>query len=105
MPADDNRQFLMAVASLGLAISVAFAQNQRASVPPPRSIIGTVEAISGNVIYVKTGLQLVALTADERTEVGKGKVFHNLSPVTVGDDIAARCRIDASGKLLAAWMS
>ena len=32
-------------------------------------------------------------------------MFHNLSPVTVGDDIAARCRIDASGKLLAEWMS
>ena len=38
---------------------------------------------------------------DERTEIWKGKTFHDLSPVQIGDDFSARCRADASGKLVA----
>jgi hypothetical protein len=38
---------------------------------------------------------------DAHTEVWKGRTFHDLSPVQVGDDLSARCYRDASGKLVA----
>jgi hypothetical protein len=84
-----------------LAVSPCFAQNRRASNQPLKSIVGTVESISGNVIYVKTGTQLVAVSVDNSTDVWKGKVFHDLSPVVVGDGITGRYRTEASGKLVA----
>jgi hypothetical protein len=104
MSTADSRRILMAVVSLGLAISVASAQSRPTPAPPPKVILGTVEAISGSMIYVNVGVQLIALSVDDRTEVWKGKVLHDLSPVTVNDDIIARYRIDASGKLIAESM-
>ena len=50
-------------------------------------------------------MELAALTIDDHTEVWKGKVFHDLSPVAVGDDISAQCRIDSAGKLVRAYAS
>jgi hypothetical protein len=82
-----------------LMVSPCFAQNQSTSNQPLISIVGTVEHISANVIYVKTGTQLVALSNDDTTEVWKGKVFHDLSPVVAGDSLIARYRTEASGKL------
>lgn len=87
--------------TLIIAVFSCFAQNQLAAGHAPRTIVGIVERISGNVIYVKTGTQLLALSSDDHTEVWKGKVFHDLSPVVVSDDIIARCRIEPSGKLVA----
>jgi hypothetical protein len=93
--------------TMAFAISIALAQNPSASTPPLKSVIGTVESVSGKVIYVQTGLQVLTLTATDRTEVWKGKVFHDLSPVAVGDDITARCRMDVAGKLVAetVWLN
>jgi Domain of unknown function (DUF5666) len=87
--------------TLLLTVSPCFAQNRSTSNQPLKPIVGTVERISGNVIYVKTGTQLMALSVDNSTDVWKGKVFHELSPVVVGDTIIARYRTEASGKLVA----
>ena len=64
-------------------------------------VIGTVKSISGNVISVDAGERVIAVFTNERTEIWKGKIFHDLSLVQIGDDFAARCRTDDSGKLVA----
>ena len=102
MSSADSRRFLMAVASLGLATSVAFAQSRPTSAPPPKVILGTVEAISGNVIYVNVGVQLIALSVHDDTEIWKGKALPDLSTVQPGDDITAQYRADALGRNVAA---
>jgi hypothetical protein len=101
------RTILMAVTSLSFAFSVASAQNPPVSGQPPISIIGTVVSVSANVIYVRTGTQSVTLSSDAHTEVWKGKVFHDLSPVVVGDNVIARYRTEGSGKLVtqAMWLN
>src|SRR5438477_8384846 len=71
--------------------------------PPTPSfitVIGRVEGISGNLIHVNTGTQLLTLRNDSQTPVWKGKVFHDLPAVEIGDEISARCRKDASGQLV-----
>jgi hypothetical protein len=75
---------------LSLSGSGAFAQ-----------VVGTVERVSGDVIYVTTGAKPIALYTDANTEVWKGRVFHDLSHVMVGDNITARYRTDGSGRLIA----
>jgi hypothetical protein len=71
------------------------------------SVVGTVKGISGNTIVVDSGAKVTAVIADKRTEIWKGKTFHNLSPIQIGDDFSARCRADASGKLVAGviWLN
>ena len=104
MRANHDRHFLQAISSLILATftaSIAFAQSHPPSVTSIKSVDGTVEAISGDVIYVTTGVRLIALSVDDRTEVWKGKTLHGLSTVEVGDDIVALHRTDASGKNVA----
>src|ERR1039458_8165403 len=64
-------------------------------------VIGIVKSISGNVISVDAGERVITVLADGKTEVWKGKIFHDLSLVHVGDDFAGRCREDASGRLVA----
>jgi hypothetical protein len=89
-------------ASLVIAgLSIASPQTRTASNPPVKSIVGTVERVDNAAIYVKTGVQLVSLTIDDNTEVWKGKYVHGLSSVETGDDITARYRTEASGKLVA----
>src|ERR1700722_8878308 len=88
-----------------VALSIASPQTRTASNPPQKvNIAGTFERVVGNVIYVKTGAQLVSLTIDDNTEIWKGKYVHDLSSVEVGDDIAARCRTEASGTLVAQFV-
>ena len=53
------------------------------------------------MVYIQSGVQLIALYSDDRTEAWKGRVFRDLSPVEVGDHIMAQYRTDASGKLVA----
>jgi hypothetical protein len=91
----------MAVTSLSFAFSVASAQNPPVSGQPPICIISTVVSVSANVIYGRTGTQSVTLSSDAHTEVWKGKVFHDLSPAAVGDNIIARYRTERTGKLVA----
>jgi Domain of unknown function (DUF5666) len=94
------RAFLVIGLTAILAVP-SLAQNQSGSPTPVKSIVGTVERISDGVIYVKSGTQLVRISSDSRTEVWKGAIVRNLSPVVVSDDIIARCRIESSGKLVA----
>jgi hypothetical protein len=87
-------------------IAIAFVQaltcQQRPqSDHPIISVIGTVKGISGNQIRVESGQRILAVATDERTEIWRGKTFHDLSPIQIGDDFSARCRADASGKLVA----
>jgi len=100
MLARQYRRFWALTVPLSLSVATALTQSPQTE-PPPKSIMGTVEAVAGNVIYVKSGVQLMALSIDDRTEVWKGKVLHDLSPVEMGDHIMARYRTDASGKLVA----
>ena len=86
------------VLALALVISeIAFAQHEKLLT----AIVGTVESVSGNLIHVKSGEQLLTIHVDDHTETWKGKMFHDLSPLQIGDDILSRCRKDASGKLVA----
>jgi hypothetical protein len=87
-----------------LLLSSAVAQNRPAPGAPPIVVFGAVEGISGKQVYVKSELQLFALTTDEHTEIWKGKEFHDLSPLEVGDEVIAKCRRDASGNLIAEMM-
>ena len=64
-------------------------------------VLGTVKAISVNVIYVDSGGHVTSVFTGDHTEVWKGKTSHDLSLVLVGDDFAGRCREDASGRLVA----
>jgi len=103
-----SRLFVSLVTSLAVAVSIASPQTRTASNPPKKiNIVGTVERVLGNVIYFKTGVQLVSLTIDDNTEIWKGKYVHDLSSVETGDDIAARCRTEASGTLVATslWLN
>jgi hypothetical protein len=80
------------------------AQHRSTSDPVFTSVVGSLENVSGDVIYVNTGAQRSALYTDEHTEVWKGKTFHDLAPLEVGDDITARCRRGDSGKLVVETM-
>lgn len=73
-----------------------FAQDEE----PLTAIVGTVQGISGNQIHVISGAKVVTLHVDDHTEIWKGKVLWDLSPVENGDDISARCR-KVSGELVA----
>jgi hypothetical protein len=64
-------------------------------------VVGTVKAVSANTISVEAGAHVADIITDEHTEIWKGKTFHDLAPVQIGDDFSARCRADASGKLVA----
>jgi hypothetical protein len=76
-------------------------QQRPPSDSPIIPVIGIVKSISGNVITVDSGDRVTAVLTNERTEVWKGKIFHDLSLILVGDDFAGRCRNDASGRLVA----
>src|ERR1035437_3448138 len=93
-------------AVLVLIATIAFVhrlpgQERSPSVHPIIPVIGTVKSISGNQISVESGTRIIAVATDDHTEVWKGKTFHDLSPVLIGDDFSARCRADTSGKLVA----
>lgn len=81
--------------------SSLFAQQPSQRGPPFMSVGGTVESISGNVVYINTGSWLAALHTDSHTEIWKGKILHELSPLKTGDDIVARCRKNSAGNLIA----
>jgi hypothetical protein len=98
-------QFRLFALLVTAALSIASPQTRADSNPPQKiNIAGSFERVVGNVIYVKTGVQLVPLTIDDNTEIWKGKYVHDLSSVEAGDDIAARCRKEASGKLVAQFV-
>jgi len=67
---------------------------------PLTAIDSTVQSVSGNLIHVKSGAQLLTLHVDGHTEIWKGKVLWDLSQLEMGDDVSARCR-NLSGKLVA----
>jgi hypothetical protein len=106
-----NQSLIVSVITCSItALSIsAFAQNRPQSTPPtpPKSVVGTIEGVSGNVIHIRSGVQFIALYVDDRTEVWKGKVFHDLSAVEAGDRVTARYRIDAVGNLVAetVWLN
>src|SRR5260370_28696439 len=76
-------------------------QQRSQSDHPIIPVVGTVKGISGKAILVDGGTQATSVGSEERTEFWKGKTFHDLSSVQIGDDLSARCRDDASGRLVA----
>src|SRR5258708_2271173 len=78
-------------------LNTASAQHEEALT----AIVGMVQSVSGNLIYIQSGSQLLTLHVDDHTEVWKGKIFHDLSQVEIDDDISARCRKNASAQLVA----
>ena len=89
------------VAWLAFGVIAAVGQQPSSSDQPIIPVIGTVKAIAGNVISVASGTRMEMVVTDGNTEVWKGKTYHDLSPVQIGDDFSARCRRDASGRLVA----
>ena len=55
------------------------------------AIIGTVSKITGNSISVKTPGGSFVITADDHTETVKDKIYHDLSPLKIGDEVSVRC--------------
>lgn len=66
------------------------------------AVIGSVKKVAGREIQVQAGSQSVTLYAGSKTVVWRGRPYHDLSPLRIGDEISARCERDASGKLMAA---
>jgi hypothetical protein len=96
------------VLRLAISLTVALAvsdhlpgQQRSPSDHPIIPVVGTVKSISGSTIYVESGAHITLVVADGGTEVWKGRTFHDLGPVGIGDDFSARCRADGSGKLVA----
>jgi uncharacterized protein DUF5666 len=99
---NERRSFPVPVAAFTwIAISSAFAAQQPPlSDPPFTSIVGTVESVSGSIVYLNTGSWINALHTDSKTEIWKGKIFHDLSPLKSGDDVLAKCRKDSAANLI-----
>ena len=89
------------VAWLAFGVIAAVGQQPSSSDQPIIPVIGTVKAIADNVISVASGTRMEMVVTDGNTEVWKGKTYHDLSPVQIGDDFSARCIRDASGRLVA----
>jgi len=83
---------------IGIVPVVAVAQPSPSKPHLDLTVIGTVTGISGHMISVNSDGRIVAITVDRNAEIWKGKMFHDLSPVQIGDDLSARCRPTASGK-------
>jgi hypothetical protein len=64
-------------------------------------LIGTVESVSGETMYVKVRTEVVALYADNETAVWKGQKFHDLSPLKAGDAVSVDAVRDSRGRLVA----
>jgi hypothetical protein len=92
---------------IGIIPPMAAAQQRSPTAHLDVPVIGTVRQISGDVISVDSDGKIVEITVDRNGEVWKGKTFHDLSPVRIGDDLSARCRSVASGKLVceAIWLN
>jgi hypothetical protein len=84
-----------------LLLVTLFRLSAQPAAEPSIPVIGTVESVSGNTVHVKTGAGAMTIHADGQTEIWKGKKFHDLSPLEVGDRAFAECRKDASGALIA----
>jgi hypothetical protein len=90
-----ERLAMVVIAALFISSS-AFTQHEE----PLTAIVGTVQSVTRNQIHVISGAKLMILHVDDHTEIWKGKVLWDLSPVENGDDISARCR-KVSGALVA----
>src|SRR5450759_4170084 len=88
-------------ASVFLLVLTLSRLSAQSTAAPPIPVIGTVESVSGNSVNVKTGAAPVTVHVDGESEVWKGKKFHDLSPLKVGDRVFAECRKDPSGTLIA----
>jgi hypothetical protein len=97
------RLVLRAVLVLIAAVAAVHLPGQQRpqSNSPIIPVIGIVKGISGNVVSVDAGERVIAVFTNEHTEIWKGKIFHDLLLVQIGDDFAARCRADNSGRLVA----
>jgi hypothetical protein len=78
---------------LTLASSTAFGQQS--------TVIGTINRLPGSEITIKTPRSSVTIYASYRTEVAKDKIYRDLSPLKVGDEISAHCELNSSGRLVA----
>src|SRR5689334_1309382 len=91
----------LAIIASASVLYTASGQQRPTTNRPIVPVIGSVKAVSGDVISVATGAAVEEVGTTAHTEIWKGKTFHDLSPVQIGDDLSARCYRDASGKLVA----
>jgi hypothetical protein len=92
---------------IGVVPLMAAAQQRSPSAHLDVPVIGTVKGVSGETISVDSDGKVVSITVDRNAEIWKGKVFHDLSPAQIGDDLSARCRSGGKGKLVceAIWLN
>jgi hypothetical protein len=83
-----------------LAISLCATAQNRPSSEKRNYVQGTVASVWNNQVFVNNGASVVPVTVDARTEIWKGKLFHDISPIQAGDRVFAACRLEA-GKLVA----
>lgn len=69
-----------------------------------KTVVGTVESVSGDVVTILSGKDTLLLAVDAKTAIWKGKMFHDLSMIRRGDTIIARYAVEPAGKLLAEEM-
>ncbi len=74
-----------------------------ACTPEPASarLIGTIEKLAGSELQIGLGTKAVTLYADRKTEIHKGRTYHTLSSLRVGDEVSVSFRRDDSGRLIA----
>jgi len=92
---------IAAVAVLTAALFPFASAQTRAKTDQRKYVQGTIASVWGNHVYVNDELGVVALAVEARTEIWKGKVFHDLSPVESGDRVFATCHRDTYGNLVA----
>jgi hypothetical protein len=65
------------------------------------TFLGMVEKVTRNEITVKTPRGSFQIGAGDGTAIEKDRTYGDYSALKIGDEISARCRPDASGKLIA----
>jgi hypothetical protein len=95
------------LSAMNRALPVCLVLAVSLSAAPPASVFGTVQSVSGKILYVATGARVVTLSASDHMEVWKGKISHDFSTIEAGDELIAQAHTDLSGQLIAdtVWLN
>ena len=67
----------------------------------PAKVVGTIEAIKGDRLWIRSESRFFSIYVDEATQVRKGRVYRDVSPLSPGDEVSVRCRQEALDRLVA----
>src|SRR5215468_5327938 len=85
--------------TLILALTVAgLLMTQTLAAPPFQALIGRLTAVSGNRTEVQDSAGTHVLYSDARSNIWRGKDYHDFSVLQRGDEVDIRYRNDAQGR-------